>query len=333
MVGILVFGAQMAAWGQPQAATEAKVTEILRQSKILRGEVPIRVTINANEAKVTIALGQQCTAKDCKIDAVLLSKSVIEAFPEQITRVKVMFGSLQDAAVQMVSVTAGDVKAYGDGSLSQTALLSSLELVDVNSNGTHQTPANGVKSGPFEVERTLLSIHIDRLKSLGTNVKAFQNLFTALEASIGEAEPSEIEQHIVDLRQKLKEQDQLIKQADNVRDGHSISSSRDTLFMQQYGHRRKLFNASPNTVSTTPTLNDNRHSEDQVPTTTTRPPAGSSLERSLAIRQRLRSLRQSGQDVSSQNQQLTQAQKLMAEGNVDQARNIMDSLAHSLGMQ
>ncbi len=334
LVSSLVCSAPTAVLGQPQAATETKVTEILRQSKILRADVPVHVTIDANEAKVTLVRGQKSTAKDCKIDAVLLSKSIIEAFPEQITRVKVIFGSLQDSAVQLVSVTAGDVKAYGDGSLSQTALLSSLELVDATSNSTHPTLSNGVKPGPFEIERTLLLMHIDRLKSLGTNVKPFQNLFATLEASIGEAEPSVIEQHVVDLRQKLKEQDQLIRQADNVRDGHSISSSRDTLFSQQYGHRRKAFNATPNTASgTTPTLSDNRPTGDSVPAATAHPLSAESLERSRAIRQRLRAMRQSGQDVSSQNQQLVQAQKLMFEGNVEQGRNMMDSLAHSLGIQ
>jgi hypothetical protein len=303
---------------------------VVRKSKILKPDSPLQIAIEGKEARITTLRGAKSTDQDCKIDAALIAKNIFEAFPKKITRVKTQFGSPEKNALDQVTVTEGDVKAFGSGAISENELLSSLELMNVISESKTESNRIGVKAGPFEPQRSLLSMNIERLKSKGTNVMAFQKLFDQIENSLATENRGVIERQIEDLSQKLREQDQLVKQAGNISDGYSNRGS-GTL-RQRFGRFGSMGNLPAPGQPTLSSTGDrpNQRMDNSSSPATQGPLKGMSLL--WKTRQKLKAMRDEGQNVSGYNAQVKEVDQLFISGKQMEARIMLQDLAHSLGI-
>ncbi len=91
----------------------------------------VAAALNGTEAYVSTYKNVRATDNDCKIEAVLIAKAVMDLAANDITRATIYFYSTANINKRkFVTVTAGDVKAFGSGQLGQEQLLSSLTVKD-----------------------------------------------------------------------------------------------------------------------------------------------------------------------------------------------------------
>jgi hypothetical protein len=121
-------------------------TEISK-AKILPPDMKVIAKVDGSELTLSTYKKELATVNDCKIDAVLMSKTAFDADPE-LSRVNVLFyDPLIPGAYDEVPVTLGDVKAYGARQLSEEQLLSALKLTRMNQNGGTAVTSNQPQPG------------------------------------------------------------------------------------------------------------------------------------------------------------------------------------------
>ncbi len=109
---------------------------------VLSADSKLSVETGEKQAVVTVYGGDYEKAADglVKIDAVLIAKCVFDNAAD-LVRVKVSFGALKQGSLKtgylrQVSVSKGDIKAFGSNQLSKSDLLASLEIVQFKQTGT-----------------------------------------------------------------------------------------------------------------------------------------------------------------------------------------------------
>ena len=117
------------------AISSADIVNTVEKAKILSSGTRVAAAINGSEAYISTYKNAKATDNDCKIEAVLIAKTIMDLAPSDITRVTVYFYSTANINKRkFVTVTAGDVKAFGSGQLGQEQLLSSLTVKDEEVN-------------------------------------------------------------------------------------------------------------------------------------------------------------------------------------------------------
>ncbi len=212
------------------SVTSAELMAILKNAKIVEPSALMRAALTNQEALVSIKRTAKETNKDCKIMAVLFAKALMDAYPDQVLRVKILLFDFETSHYNEIIVRKGDVAAFRSGSLSEEALLGSIEITDVTdqsmSSGALSGGSNtGVVAGPFQDKRLLLLAHIESLSQKGTNVKAFRAIFDQIEELAKQGNETALGQKIPYLFEKLEEQQNLVKQASQVGRQPSVSGS------------------------------------------------------------------------------------------------------------
>ncbi len=111
--------------------TDADVVNALEKAKILAPSIRINARVSQDEVMVATYKNPKAEDKDCKIEAVLIAKEVMELAPGEVPRVTVYFYSSSALSrYKQVAVTAGDVKAFATGSLSKEELMASIKVID-----------------------------------------------------------------------------------------------------------------------------------------------------------------------------------------------------------
>jgi len=122
-------------------SNEALKAAILK-SKLLDPTIELVTTTdpaNADHILVSTFLHSSATDGDCKIDALLIGKAVMESAPD-VTRVTVTFFSTADfSTYKQVSVKSTDIKAFEGGAVNKELLLKNLE---VQLGQTADSPSN-----------------------------------------------------------------------------------------------------------------------------------------------------------------------------------------------
>ncbi|MBS2007263.1 MAG: hypothetical protein JST01_09495 [Cyanobacteria bacterium SZAS TMP-1] len=132
-VALLTLGGVCNAWSVPAmaAVSAGELVSAVEKAKILATGTRVSAAINGSEAYVSTFKNARATDNDCKIEAVLIAKTAMDLAPNDITRATVYFYSTANINKRKyVTVTAGDVKAFGSGQLGQEQLLSSLTVKD-----------------------------------------------------------------------------------------------------------------------------------------------------------------------------------------------------------
>jgi hypothetical protein len=84
----------------------------IKQAKILDPKYSVKLAFTGEEeATLNVERNPKATDNDCKIDAVLLAKTIMSAYPSRIVRVKVVF-TKRDQSSEEAIVTAGDVRSF-----------------------------------------------------------------------------------------------------------------------------------------------------------------------------------------------------------------------------
>ncbi|MBP9091148.1 hypothetical protein KBI23_08970 [bacterium] len=113
------------------AITVNQIVKAIDQAKILANGTGVNAAINGSEVYISAYRHTRANDNDCKIEALLLAKTTIDLAPNDIGRVTVYFhNKLNPKKRKAVSVTAGDVKAFGSGQLGKEQLLASLTIKD-----------------------------------------------------------------------------------------------------------------------------------------------------------------------------------------------------------
>jgi len=106
-----------------------KFVAAIRKSKVLSASQPIIVKRFQDAAVVTTLLNSKARADDCKIDAMLVSKAVMDV-DKTIREVRYRLKTNMDSnAFYLISVKESDVKAYGASAIDKESLLAGLKVV------------------------------------------------------------------------------------------------------------------------------------------------------------------------------------------------------------
>lgn len=200
--------------------TPAEMVLVIRNAKIVTAESPLRASLINQEAIITTKRNAKATDKDCKIDAIMIGKVLVDTYSKEILRVKVLFSDYENGKYTSVSLSKGDLTAFADGKLTQEDLLSSLQLTtykeDVSpfsEKGGESATTTGISPGPLLDKRLLLLSRIEGLKQKGTNVKAYMDYFNTIEDAVKNSDEEKVKSLTVSLSEKLNDQEKMRQQA------------------------------------------------------------------------------------------------------------------------
>ncbi len=109
--------------------SDTEAVEVVEKAKILAPYIRINARVRPEEVEIATFKNPKANANDCKIEAVLIAKTLMDYAPGQVSRVTVYFyNSNSLSTYKEVAVTAGDVRAFGNGTVSKDELLKSLEI-------------------------------------------------------------------------------------------------------------------------------------------------------------------------------------------------------------
>lgn len=161
---------------------QSKIESAIWKSGILSPQAKLSLQIVDKQAIVTIysAAYEKATAVLEKIDAVLIAKYVFDNDPE-VLRVKVGFGAQKAAAINQISISKGDIKAFASNQLSKADLLASLEVTQLK-QPTGQPVATGApKQAQVQRQESLETLSQEGASNL--QLTAYRNAQTGLSLS------------------------------------------------------------------------------------------------------------------------------------------------------
>lgn len=132
---ILVSGLAISSlcWGLPALAlpSDGEAVDALEKAKILAPTIRLNARVAEDGIEVATYKNPKANQNDCKIEALLIAKTLVDLAPGEVPRVVVYFyNSTSLSSFKQVSVTAGDVKAFAAGAVSKDELLKSLVIKD-----------------------------------------------------------------------------------------------------------------------------------------------------------------------------------------------------------
>jgi hypothetical protein len=202
-----------------QTATPTEMVAILRNAKVVNPQYPLRANLNEHEAVVTTQRNPKATDKDCKIDAVIMAKTLVDTFPGEILRVKVLFSDYDKQTCSEIKISKGDVESYGSGTIKQDEFLDSLEVQTFKENDSPfdvnagKSLSVGAAPGFLQDKRLVLFSRIEALEQKGTNVKAFREYFQQIEDLVKKGDETQAATMIDSLSSSLDDQEKARQQA------------------------------------------------------------------------------------------------------------------------
>lgn len=110
------------------ATTPAEIQAAVDKSAILPPGTSMNVRVAGGQAVIATYQNAKANDKDCKIDAVMIAKTAMD-LDSQIGRVTVYFYNRADMTrYKEVTLSAGDIKAFGSGQMDKDAFLNSVAL-------------------------------------------------------------------------------------------------------------------------------------------------------------------------------------------------------------
>jgi hypothetical protein len=204
------------ATGGKSNLSNAQLTALVRDPSV--GSRALSVTVVGSGPLVTVLAEEREAAqdKDLKIDAMFLSRTLIEGAPGQIDKVKVLFSQTGKPA-RHITISRGEINDFSAGRISAATLLQSLTLVAVHAENMPE-----ITDGP-EVERRLLAWkRIDKLRAQGTGVSPFEAIFKEIQGLAKANDAEKVSQRLTYLESKLTGQEEQVKQAKDSLRGRGV---------------------------------------------------------------------------------------------------------------
>jgi hypothetical protein len=130
-VKLSVYGLLLALTLTPTPAWSVTANDIISaidKGKILAPSIRVNAQVRPDVVYISTYKNLKANDRDCKIEAVLLAKTVMDLAPE-IPRVEVRFYEQTSLnRFKQISISAGDVKAFASGSIKEDQLLNGLVL-------------------------------------------------------------------------------------------------------------------------------------------------------------------------------------------------------------
>lgn len=197
-------------------------------STIVMGSGPVVTILTEEDAKTA--------DQDLKIDALFLSKALMEAAPVQIEKVKVLF-SQSGHDGRYIIVDSKEIQDFGRGKISPEKMLLSMHFSDVEP----ERAPDVVPGDQFE-RRLLVWNRIKRLRQQGTGVSPFENIFKEIETAAKANDSAKVGEKVAYLESKLSDQEEQVKQAKKSAQGRGVPSiaSRVTSAPQGAGNQANV---------------------------------------------------------------------------------------------
>ncbi|MBI4532337.1 MAG: hypothetical protein HY711_00195 [Candidatus Melainabacteria bacterium] len=204
------------------ALSESQVLSLIERAKILSSDAQVQARVGSRDVAISAYRHPKATDKDCKIDAVLLAKVVMDADPAGITTVKIRFyDPTNNTSYREIDVGSGVVKAFGEGRLSKDELLSSvvIERGDQDITRYRNRPSSGttqsaeVAAGIYKSERMNLLSRIQLLRDKGVGVRDFLGKFFNIEDKVRQADEVGLAHDIELLNEQIGQQEETTNQA------------------------------------------------------------------------------------------------------------------------
>lgn len=137
-ISLSVFG------GSCLAATSADdITSSIIKARVLSPGTQLKARVQGEQAMISTFRNERADDKDCKIEALLVGKTVFEIPGTNITSVTTYFyNSKSPSEFKGVTIRSSDVKAFTSGQVGQDELLSSIEI----KSGKVQDAATAIES-------------------------------------------------------------------------------------------------------------------------------------------------------------------------------------------
>jgi hypothetical protein len=280
---------------QSKAISPSEAVSRIREAKIIDPGSHLQVALTGKEeATVIVQRNPKAADEDCKIDAILIARTLMGIYPSQLVRVKSIFTKAGYDSDQ-ATITAGDIKSFQSGQLDKKSLLDSIELVKVSTlvpfASTKSPPealpsetrrAVNVAPGPYRAWRLLTLEHISKLATVGVNVKVFLDQFNDIEKLIGTPQQRNMKGSLSQITSELEDQDELTRQAQKGSGGASAN-----------GQRKRPM---------------------------------------VAVNAKLRDLASQGKDISNYTEQVKEIRQLRIAGRDQEANRMVKELSRALGI-
>lgn len=172
------------------AATPEEIGKAIKDAHILTPGYDVKPTLAGDSAIITSYRNPQASDKDCKVDAVLITRKVIGLDPQKIKNVEVyFFDTKSPTQYSKVVVRADDINRFGAGKLSQAQLMDLVNFsrgqvkAQANPLGQFQQQSytqilqrSDVVPGPMASERSYLLSQIRQLSGTRVDKRQLQTL-------------------------------------------------------------------------------------------------------------------------------------------------------------
>lgn len=148
------------AYGQDKVEVEKLTEKIYKAANLAAGS---KVAIHSADKQAIVTVYSDTYAKAdawlIKVDGVLIAKCTFDAMPE-LVRVKVAFGTLRaltnaSGYLNQVSISKGDIKAFGAKQLSKDDLLASMEITAVRPTDSPTSVVSTAAAAPVQKQDQL----------------------------------------------------------------------------------------------------------------------------------------------------------------------------------
>jgi len=216
--------------------TSTDIKGIVEEAKILSPEFrECQVVLGEGEAAVSIYRNPKASDRDCKIDAVLILKKILDADPNAISRLVVRFHDpTNPGRFRQVIVQAANVKAFGRGEFGQDKLLSMTAIT----MGERESPLARLSATPYKDltqsadvlpgvyrgERLQLYGRIEALRHRGVGVSPLTAEFFRIEDKVRRGDEASVINGMNSLSEKLSAQEESYNRSHPVRSSSTHGS-------------------------------------------------------------------------------------------------------------
>ena len=164
-VGLIALLALSLGLGIPPATlalSGADVVAAIDKAKVLDASIRVNAQVTPEVIYISTYKNPKANDRDCKIEAVLLAKTVME-LDNKIPRVEIRFYS-QNALSRFkkISVSAGDVKAFAAGTMQEDQLLNSLVLAEEETRDPNVRATSHLQENQYARRKREVSSRINK---------------------------------------------------------------------------------------------------------------------------------------------------------------------------
>ncbi|HNN62642.1 MAG TPA: hypothetical protein PKH78_06355 [Candidatus Obscuribacter sp.] len=164
-VGLIALLALSLGLGIPPATlalSGADVVAAIDKAKVLDASIRVNAQVTPEVIYISTYKNPKANDRDCKIEAVLLAKTVI-VLDNKVPRVEIRFYS-QNALSRFkkISVSAGDVKAFAAGTMQEDQLLNSLVLAEEETRDPNVRATSHLQENQYARRKREVSSRINK---------------------------------------------------------------------------------------------------------------------------------------------------------------------------